>query len=168
MFFKPEIVVINHSDHTLEIEVIEIMRSNVGSLIVSYRDITFSYSRSYVQSTTQPISAGRHIFSPGCHTICPAKRNCTYQVNIFKVNATRIRKKILLKNEVWTITNESLDNLECHVQPIVLAENKSDVCVFRPFHDLYEQLLRNNQSIGFVALVMVLAYCISTMRNYLC
>ena len=112
MFFKPEIVVINHSDHTLEIEVIEIMRSNVGSLIVSYRDITFSYSRSYVQSTTQPISAGRHIFSPGCHTICPAKRNCTYQVNIFKVNATRIRKKILLKNEVWTITNESLGNLE--------------------------------------------------------
>ena len=169
MFFKPEIVVINHSDHTLEIEVIEIMRSkDVGSLIASYRGSTFSYSRSYVQSTTQPISAGRHIFSPGCHTICPAKRNCTYQVNIFKVNATLIRKEFLRKNEVWTITNESLDNLECHVQPIVLAENKSDVCVFRPFHDLYEQLLRNNQSIGFVALVMVLAYCISTMRNYLC
>ena len=143
MFFKPEIVVINHSDHTLEIEVIEIMRSkDVGSLIASYCGSTFSYSRSYVQSTTQPISAGRHIFSPGCHTICPAKRNCTYQVNIFKVNATLIRKEFLRKNEVWTITNASLGNLECNVQPI--------------------------QSMGVVALVMVLAYCISMMRNYVC
>ena len=143
MFSKPRIVVDNHSDHTLEIEVIEIERSkDVGSLIsASSSGVTFSYSRPPVPCTTQLISQ-RHIFSPGGHTMRFTKRNCTYQVNIFKVNATLIRKEFLRKNEVWTITNASLGNLECNVQPI--------------------------QSMGVVALVMVLAYCISMMRNYVC